>query len=136
MAAVGYAAIGSGEIFPYFAMASLAHFEVRKRSLAEAKLIAYRILDDAIRVAAHGLGPPIEMVEIVKPTKAGEAGKARLLDEAEVKAIGEQVTAWKGLERETLAKLMMPGPEPPEPVQATADAVAIPVERPPEEKKD
>lgn len=110
----GYAAIGSGEIFPYFALASLAHFEVRKRSLAEAKLIAYRIIDDAIRVAAHGLGPPIEMVEIVKPVKAGEAGKARLLDEPEVQAIGEQVVAWKELERETLTKLMMPGPQPPE----------------------
>jgi 20S proteasome alpha/beta subunit len=135
-ATVGYAAIGSGEIFPYFAMASLAHFEVRKRSLSEAKLIVYRILDDAIRIAARGLGPPIQMIEIVKPAKANEAGKGRELDDAELKAIGEQVIAGKGLESETLAKLLMPGPKPPEPVE-TAEGPKIEILKAalPEEEK-
>src|SRR5579859_6089026 len=95
MATVGYAAIGSGEIFPYFAMASLAHFDVRKRSLSDGKLIVYRILDDAIRIAAHDIGPPIQMIEIVKPANANEAGKGRELQEEELKAISEQVVAWK-----------------------------------------
>ncbi|MGH7985553.1 MAG: hypothetical protein ACREQX_04620 [Candidatus Binataceae bacterium] len=136
-ATLGYAAIGSGEIFPYFAMSNLAHFNVRQRSLPEAKLIAYRILDDAIRIAAHGLGPPIQMIEIVKPAKNGEAGKARMLDDAEIKAIGEQVEAWKELERETLTKLMMPGPQSPEPATAPGEAPsAESVPAAPEERKE
>jgi proteasome beta subunit len=134
-ATIGYAAIGSGEVFPYFAMSNLAHFDTRHRSLSEAKLIVYRILDDAIRIAARGLGPPIQMIEIVKPEKPNEAGRGRLLDDAEVKAIGEQVVAWKELESETLAKLMMPGPQPPEPPEAFEAAAVIPVEEPEPEKK-
>jgi len=106
-AAAGYGAIGSGDIFPYFALASLAHFEVRKRTLREAKMIAYRVIQDAIKVAAWGLGPPIQMIEIVKPSKSDESGKGRALDDAELKQIEEQVVAWKELEKETLSSLIV-----------------------------
>jgi 20S proteasome alpha/beta subunit len=108
----GYSAIGSGDIFPYVALAGLVHFEVQKRTLREAKLIAYRIIDEAIKVAAFGLGPPIQMIEIVKPEEAGSCGKGHELDDAELKQIQEQVSAWKESEREILARLLMPAPAP------------------------
>jgi hypothetical protein len=99
----GFSAIGSGDIFPYFAMASLAHFRVRTRTLDWAKIVAYRVVDDAINVAAMGLGPPIQIVEIKKP--GNRAGMAHLLDENELLALKSSVLAWKEIETETLTQL-------------------------------
>src|SRR5262249_7736678 len=78
----GFAAIGSGDIFPYFAMAGLAHFKIQKRTLGEAKMIACRIIDDAINVAAFGLGPPIQMIKIGKTE--GVTGVATRVSDDEV----------------------------------------------------
>jgi hypothetical protein len=68
----GYAAIGSGDIFPYFALTGLRHYGVANRSMLEAKLIAVRILDDVIHSAAFGIGPPSTSSKSnVRPTRAG-----------------------------------------------------------------
>lgn len=106
----GYAAIGSGDIFPYFAMAGLAHFDVKNRSLPEAKAIAYRIMEDAINVAAYGLGPPIQIVELTKPTSG--FGVARALSSDELRVLSDTVLAWKSLESELLTQSLGIGPQP------------------------
>jgi 20S proteasome alpha/beta subunit len=102
----GYAAIGSGDIFPYFALASLAHFRVGERHLAEAKLVAYRVIEDAISVAARGLGPPVQMVEVKQGQGPGAPARARKLPPDEIKILQDQVLGWKQLESETLDRFV------------------------------
>jgi 20S proteasome alpha/beta subunit len=92
----GFAAIGSGDIFPYFALASLQHHNPTKCSLARAMLIAYRVVDDAIRVAARGLGPPVQMVTIPRAKQAQVRH--------DIEEIGDGVETWKRIERDALAK--------------------------------
>lgn len=87
----GFCAIGSGDIFAY---AGLSHFEVRERSLLEAKLIAHRVLSDAIKVAAFGLSGPVEMIELALEGD-GLHCDGKKLDEADVKEIEDTVEAWK-----------------------------------------
>ena len=78
--------------------------DVRTRSLREARAIAYRVMDDAINVAAAGIGPSIQMIEITKPSHG--AGEARILSEDEISAIAEGVAMWKELESETLTNCL------------------------------
>jgi hypothetical protein len=101
----GYAAIGSGEIFPHFALAGLEHFEVKERTLFEAKVIAYRVVDSAIRIAAFGLGYPIQIVEISEPP-SGQEATAKKLSPDEIAILEEKVAEWKATERETLENLV------------------------------
>jgi len=111
--ASGYSAIGSGDIFAY---SGLAHFNVRQHNLNGAKLIAHRVVDDAIRVAAYGLGYPIHMVEIHKPSGEDQFATAQKLSQDEVRILGDKVTEWKGIESEALAQfvgLAMQEPEGP-----------------------
>ena len=100
----GYAAIGSGDIFPYYAMAALKHYRVKQRPLLEVKLIACRILEDAINTAAFGLGEPIHMIEIEK--RDGQCGVARQLSRTDVRALQDSVTQWKELEGEALTEFV------------------------------
>lgn len=92
----GFAAIGSGDIFPYFAIASLQHHDPTSCNLGRATLIAYRVVDDAIRVAAYGLGLPVQIITIPK----GEQAKVR----DDIKAIEDGVETWKRIESDALAK--------------------------------
>ena len=101
---VGYAAIGSGDIFPYFALTGLKHYGVTNRSLLEAKLIAVRILADVIQTAAFGIGPPIHVVEIQR--NKGTCGTARKLDRTDVQALVDKVTEWKEAEAEFLTEFV------------------------------
>lgn len=94
----GYAAIGSGDIFPYFALASLEHHKVRECSLGRATLIAHRVVHDAISVAAYGLGPPVQMITIP------EGGEVQERDDIE--AIKDGVTQWRQIERDALEKYL------------------------------
>lgn len=98
----GYTAVGSGDIFPYFALASVDHYSVRDKSLTHAKMVAYRIVDDAIRVAANGLGPPVQMVEVRKPIEAGQFANSHMLTKDELDVVRDQVMSWKTVEAETL----------------------------------
>lgn len=97
----GYSAIGSGDIFPYFALASLAHFNVRQHTVSGANLIAYRIVEDACTAAASGLGLPVQLVEICRPDGANKA-QLRQLSANDLKILADKVTEWKLLESETL----------------------------------
>jgi hypothetical protein len=99
--ATGYSAIGSGDIFPYFALVGLRHFNVRNHDLAGASLIAYRIVEDACNAAASGLGLPVQMVEVKKPAGGGKV-RSHALSNDELKMLSDKVTEWKELESETL----------------------------------
>jgi hypothetical protein len=103
--ATGYAAIGSGDIFPYYAMATLKHYQMKHRPLQEVKLIACRILQDAINTAAFYLGEPIQMIEIQKKS-SGQCGVARKLPGEDILALEDQVLGWKELEGEALTKFV------------------------------
>ena len=116
----GYSAIGSGDIFPYFAMTSIAHYGIAERSLAEAKMIAYRIVDDAIKVAAYGLGPPIQMIEVVKSDSEVTAHE---LSSADLEILRDKVQEWKEVEAEDLTKLVGVAPASPDPATSVPQAV-------------
>jgi proteasome beta subunit len=106
----GFAAIGSADIFPYFALTSLAHYGVRERSTVEGQLIAYRVLDDAINTVAYGIGPPIQISIVDRPSHASQPGQARPLSIDELRALQEAVTAWKKTESDTLTETLGLGP--------------------------
>lgn len=101
---VGYHAIGSGGPLPLLALAGLAHYDIRNRTLREAKLIAYRVMEDAIRVASQGLGMPIQMIEISKPTTGH--GRARALGDDEISELGTAVLQWKDIEADSLSRYL------------------------------
>ena len=69
-----------------------------------AKLIAYRVVDDAIGWRAC-LGPPIQMIEIRKPM-AGQTATASRLSEDDLKILGDKVAEWKVVEGDTLAQFV------------------------------
>jgi proteasome beta subunit len=98
----GYAAIGSGDVFPYFALASLEHHRVRERTLSMATLIAHRIVNDAINVAAYGLGPPVQMITVPR------GGPAEVRDD--IAAIQDGVREWQQIERDALEKYVDTAP--------------------------
>ncbi len=105
-AGAAYAAIGSGDIFPYVALTGLAHYDVQHRSLFEAKLIAYRVVDDAIKVAAQYLGPPVQMIEIKKPAQTGQPGTTHVLDGNDIRMLQDKIAEWKTTESEELSRLV------------------------------
>jgi 20S proteasome alpha/beta subunit len=94
-----HAAVGSGDIFADFAMASIAHLGTADLSLEQAKTVALKAMLDAIDVAAIYLGPPIQMYVV---TAAG----ARPVAGAEIAgALADSVDVWKARQRESLGPL-------------------------------
>jgi 20S proteasome alpha/beta subunit len=100
-----YSAIGSGDIFADFAMASVAHLGTADLGLEHAKMVAYKAIADAIDVAAVYVGPPIQMYVV---TAAGARPVPRTEIEGE---LAGSVDAWKGRQRESLGPLA-PAPAP------------------------
>lgn len=94
-----FSAVGTGDIFAQFAMASVAHLGTAELSLEQAKMVAYRAVADAIEVAAVYLGPPIQM-HVVTPAGAREVSRLELEG-----ALSDSVDAWKARQRETLGPL-------------------------------
>lgn len=107
-----YCAVGTGDIFAQFAMASVAHLGTPELTLEQAKMVAYKAVADAIDVAAVYLGPPIQMY-VVTPAGAREVPRAELEG-----GLSDSVDAWKARQRETLGPLAAPAP-------AAAAAVGI-----------
>lgn len=97
-----HAAVGTGDIFADFAMASVAHLGTPELSLEQAKMVALKAVSDAIDVAAVYLGPPIQMHVV---TRAGAAPVPR--EEIEG-GLADSVDAWKARQRETLGPLGPP----------------------------
>ena len=95
----GYSAIGSGDIFADFAMASVAHLGTSALGLEHAKMVAYKAIADAIDVAAVYVGPPIQMY-VVTPAGARPVPRSEIDGE-----LAGSVDAWKGRQRESLGPL-------------------------------
>jgi proteasome beta subunit len=99
-----HAAVGTGDIFADFAMASVAHLGTPELSVEQAKMVALKTLADAIDVAAVYLGPPIQMAVV---TAAG----ARAVPAREIEGgLADSVDAWKARQRESLGPLAAPVP--------------------------
>ena len=99
-----YSAVGTGDIFAEYAMASVAHLGTDRLTLEQAKMVAYKAVSDAISVAAAYLGPPIQMT-VVTP----EGGARPVAREDLDGGLSDSVDAWKVRQRESLGAL---GPAP------------------------
>jgi proteasome beta subunit len=98
-----HAAVGTGDIFADFAMASVAHLDTLRLSLEQAKMVAYKTVTDAIDVAAIYLGPPIQMY-VVTQSGASEVPRTELEG-----GLADSVEAWKERQRESLGPLVPGG---------------------------
>lgn len=94
-----FAAIGTGEIFARSAMVSFSGPDTERLDLERAKMVAYRAVADAIRVAAVYLGPPIQMYTVV-----GDG--ATPIPRAEIDGgLADSVELWKARQQEALGPL-------------------------------
>ena len=94
-----HSAVGTGDIFADFAMASIAPLDTGRLTLEQAKMVAFKAVSDAIDVAAVYLGPPIQMYVIT-----GEGARAVPASELDG-GLADSVEAWKCRQRETLGPL-------------------------------
>ena len=90
-----FAAIGSGATFAHALMRS--HLEA-KRTVEQAKVLAYRLLDDAILLSESGLALPIHIHSISLD------GEVITMDAEEQSKIVSTVELWRELEKESLSR--------------------------------
>jgi len=74
-----FAATGNGELFAH---ALLQKYASRSLSMDQAKLLAYKVIEEAIEVVSFGLGPPIHVWEVT-------GGKTRQISSAEESALAD-----------------------------------------------
>lgn len=111
-------AIGSGK---GLAQAIMRPHLTRERDLRLGKILAYRVLEDSIELAASGLAKPIRIYALALDGTITES------DEAELINLQRDCELWRELEREALGTLLAPreieGPtKVPEPQDAAASA--------------
>jgi 20S proteasome alpha/beta subunit len=94
-----HSAVGTGDIFADFAMASIAPLDAGRLTLEQAKMVAFKAVSDAIDVAAIYLGPPIQMYVVT-----GEGARSIPVSELDG-GLADSVEAWKCRQRETLGPL-------------------------------
>ena len=92
-------AIGSGKAL---AQAIMRPHLTRERDLALGKILAYRILEDSIELAATGLAKPIHLYTLTLE------GVFTELEDYELRRLNSQCELWRELEREVLDKLLVP----------------------------
>lgn len=102
----GFHALGSGDIYPLYAMAAMKHFGLKSRSLFEAKLMAYRILEDAISFSNTAIGHPIRMIEIHAPPTATDKPRAIELSNTDLLVLRDQALMWRLAEAEALTEFV------------------------------
>jgi len=97
----GFASVGSGAHFVY---AVLSGFGKQPWTLKTGKIACYKVVHEAINVAAFGLGPPIQIWELPK------GGAPRCLAETEIHAIRDTYEGWTQVQLEELGQLTaLPG---------------------------
>jgi 20S proteasome alpha/beta subunit len=92
-------AIGSGKAL---AQAIMRPYLQRERDLSLGKMLAYRILEDAIELSATGLAKPIHLYTLTLQ------GKFTQVENHELRRLRSQCELWHELEREVLEKLIAP----------------------------
>jgi 20S proteasome alpha/beta subunit len=64
------------------------------------KLVAYRVIKEAIEIGAFGLGEPIDIWVLDKTT-----GEIKELTREEIMGLDDTLAAWKNIEREVFKRM-------------------------------
>jgi len=120
----GFHAVGSAAGFALLGSALLGHFRPAERPLSQGRLIAYRVIDNAIQTSMFGVGGDIQMwyVDAEGVHQVGEA------DMAEIKSL---VGGWQEEEGKLLDRVFgteVPEPEPAPAPPETDESVPPPAE--------
>ena len=94
---IGYACTGNGDVFAY---TILKNFNVKELDVEKGKLIAFRVIKEAIEIGAFGLGEPIDIWIVT------DKGVKRLSTE-EIEALEDSYLIWKRMEEKLFNKLYM-----------------------------
>jgi len=92
---IGYGCSGSGDVFAH---TLLKNYSVKDLDVEKGKIVAYRVIKEAIEIGAYGLGEPIDIWTIT------EKGCKRLTKE-ELMALDDAYNSWKEIEREIFEKV-------------------------------
>jgi 20S proteasome alpha/beta subunit len=92
---IGYGCVGSGDIFAY---TLLKNYNVKELDTEKGKLIAYRVIKEAIKVGAYGLGEPIDIWAIT----TNDIIQASC---SEIMALDNTYGAWIKLEQELFKEI-------------------------------
>jgi len=91
----GYGCSGIGDTFAY---AFLKNFYSENMTIETGKIVAYRVIKEAIEIGAYGLGDPISVWVITKE-------KCRQLGKEELTGLEHTYSIWKDLENRTFEKI-------------------------------
>ncbi|MHA1506052.1 MAG: hypothetical protein ACTSR0_02535 [Candidatus Asgardarchaeia archaeon] len=92
---IGYGCSGSGDVFAH---TLLKNYPVKDLDVKKGKLVAYRVIKEAIEIGAFGLGEPIDIWTIT------EKGCERATKK-ELMALEDTYHLWKEIEREIFEKI-------------------------------
>lgn len=92
---IGYGCTGSGDVFAH---TLLKNYPIKELDVEKGKLVAYRVIKEAIEIGAYGLGEPIDIWTIT------EEGCKRLNNE-EIMALEDTTNSWKETERKVFEKI-------------------------------
>lgn len=100
----GYAATGIGDAFAY---TILQNYELKGTSIDGGKVLAYRVIDDAIKIGAFGLGEPIDIWTITEVEENDKKVIQSLqLDVTQMAAVRDTCAAWRQAEAETFQNII------------------------------
>ena len=91
---IGYGCSGNGDVFAHTLLKNYLKEDI---DIEKGKLIAFRVIKEAINIGAYGLGEPIDIWTITKE------GTKRIKQE-EVMALGDSYKSWVETEREVFKK--------------------------------
>jgi hypothetical protein len=94
---LGYGCTGIGDIFAYPFLKNLFSEEL---DIEKGKLVAYRVIKEAIEIGAFGLGEPIDIWVMNK-----NDGKIKQLTIEEIMALTDSYLTWRDMEREVFKKI-------------------------------
>lgn len=91
----GFSAVGSGGPFATVAHGLMAHYLAAPLSLKLGMMVAYRAIETTCEVSRGDVGMPVQIALV-------DSSGARVLDDDEVREVGDAVSGWKTVEGETL----------------------------------
>jgi len=94
---LGYGCSGIGDTFAY---TLLKNYYSPEMDIERGKLVAYRVIKEAIEIGAFGLGEPIDIWTLNK-----ETGEIKELAKEEIMALDDALLTWKETEREVFKKI-------------------------------
>jgi 20S proteasome alpha/beta subunit len=94
---IGYGCTGNGDVFAY---TILKIFYVKDLDIERGKLIAYRVIKEAIEIGAYGLGGPIDIWSLDKK------GQIKNATPEEIMALHDSYLSWKEAESELFKTLV------------------------------